>query len=58
MLDGSRILAVTVAESAVTLCEAERAFIFRFDGELLQLAAAYNATPGLLHIRDKSAHAQ
>jgi GAF domain-containing protein len=35
----------TVAESAVRLCEAERAFIFRFDGELLRMVAGYNAPP-------------
>ena len=35
----------TVVENAVRLCEAERAFLFRFDGELLQMAAAYNASP-------------
>jgi signal transduction histidine kinase len=35
----------TVAESAVKLCGAERAFIFRFDGELLRMVAAYNASP-------------
>jgi signal transduction histidine kinase/DNA-binding response OmpR family regulator len=35
----------TVAESAVRLCEAERAFIFRFDGERLRMAVAYNTTP-------------
>ena len=32
----------TVAESAVKLCGALRAFIYRFDGELLRLAVAYN----------------
>ena len=32
----------TMAENAVRLCEAERAFIFQFDGELLRAAAAYN----------------
>src|SRR5262245_14362382 len=33
----------TVAESAVQLCEADRAFIFRFDGELLRMVAAHNS---------------
>jgi GAF domain-containing protein len=32
----------TVAESSVKLCGAHRAFIYRFDGELLRLAVAYN----------------
>src|SRR5262249_13692385 len=35
----------TVAESAVKLCGADRAFIWRFDGELLRMIGAYNA-PG------------
>jgi GAF domain-containing protein len=35
----------TVAESSVRLCGADRAFIFRFDGELLQMTASYNAAP-------------
>jgi GAF domain-containing protein len=34
----------TVAESSVRLCGADRAFIYRFDGELLQLAVAFNAS--------------
>ena len=34
----------TVAESSVRLCGADRAFIFRFDGELLRLVAAVNAS--------------
>jgi signal transduction histidine kinase len=34
----------TVAESSVRLCGADRAFIFRFDGELLRMAVAYNAS--------------
>jgi GAF domain-containing protein/CheY-like chemotaxis protein len=34
----------TLAENAVRLCEAERGFIFRFDGRLLQFASAYNAS--------------
>jgi GAF domain-containing protein len=36
----------TVAESSVRLCGADRAFIWRFDGELLRMAVAYNAPPG------------
>jgi GAF domain-containing protein/CheY-like chemotaxis protein len=37
----------TMAENAVRLCEAERALIFRFDGELLRAAAFYNVGPEL-----------
>jgi signal transduction histidine kinase/putative methionine-R-sulfoxide reductase with GAF domain len=33
----------TVAESSTKLCGADRAIIFRFDGELLRMAVAYNA---------------
>ena len=33
----------TVAESSVRLCGADRAFIWRFDGELLRVAASFNA---------------
>jgi GAF domain-containing protein len=33
----------TVAESSVRLCGADRAFIYRFDGELLRMMVAYNA---------------
>jgi two-component system, NtrC family, sensor kinase len=32
----------TVAESSVRLCGADRAFIFRFDGELLRMTVAFN----------------
>jgi signal transduction histidine kinase len=32
----------TVAESSVRLCGADRAFIYRFDGELLRLAVSHN----------------
>ena len=35
----------TVTESAVRLCGGERAFIFRFDGELLRAAATHNVSP-------------
>jgi signal transduction histidine kinase len=37
----------TVVENAVRLCEAERAFLFRFDGELLRMVASYNASDEL-----------
>ena len=33
----------TVAESSIRLCGADRAFIFRYDGELLRMIAAYNS---------------
>ena len=35
----------TVAESSARLCGADRAFIFRFDGELLRVVATFNAAP-------------
>jgi PAS domain S-box-containing protein len=34
-----------IAENAVRLCEAERAFIFRFDGHFLRAVAHYNVGP-------------
>ena len=34
----------TLAENAVRLCEAERSFIFRFDGEYLRVVATYNTS--------------
>jgi signal transduction histidine kinase len=37
----------TVAESSVRLCGADRAFINRFDGELLRMVVAFNAPQGL-----------
>ena len=33
----------TMAENAVRLCEAERGYIFRFDGKMLHAVASYNA---------------
>ena len=35
----------TVAESSVKLCEAERALIWRYDGKLLRMVAAFNSPP-------------
>src|SRR5262249_17115169 len=37
----------TLAENALRLCEAERAFIWRFDGEVLRAAVTYNVGPEL-----------
>jgi GAF domain-containing protein len=37
----------TVAESSVKLCGADRAFIFRFDGELLRMALGFNVSQEL-----------
>jgi GAF domain-containing protein len=37
----------TVAENGVRLCEAERAFVYRFDGKFLRMAASHNASPEL-----------
>jgi signal transduction histidine kinase len=44
----------TVAESSVRLCGADRAFIFRFDGELLRMAVAYNAPQQLKDFRSQN----
>jgi GAF domain-containing protein len=38
----------TLTENAVKLCDAERGSIYRFDGERLNHALSYNATPELL----------
>ena len=35
----------TVAQSSVRLCGADRAYIFRFGGEILRLAVAFNSSP-------------
>jgi hypothetical protein len=34
----------TLAENAVRLCQAERSFVFRFDGRLLRVVATYNTS--------------
>src|SRR5207244_9491450 len=41
-------------ESAATLCEAERGFLFRFDGELLRLAASHNPSPELKQFAEQN----
>jgi GAF domain-containing protein len=37
----------TLVENARRLCEAERAFVHRFDGQLLRVVATHNVTPAL-----------
>ena len=37
----------TLADNAVRLCEAERAFVHRFDGQVLKIVAAHNVSPEL-----------
>jgi GAF domain-containing protein len=44
----------TLVENAVRLCEAERAFLFRFDGKLLRSAASFNVSPELREFVDKN----
>jgi two-component system, NtrC family, sensor kinase len=39
--------------SAAKLCEAENAFIFRYDGDILRMAAGYNVTPELREFADR-----
>jgi signal transduction histidine kinase len=43
-----------IAENAVRLCEAERAFIFRFNGEFLRAVAHYNVGPELREFVDRN----
>src|SRR5262249_35860063 len=43
-----------LVENAVRLCEAERAFLFRFDGKLLHSAASYNVSPELRDFVDRN----
>jgi len=44
----------TVAESSVRLCGADRAFIYRFDGELLRMAVAFNTPQKLKDFRSQN----
>ena len=37
----------TLAENAIRLCEAERALIFRFDGQVVRVVATHNVSPDL-----------
>jgi signal transduction histidine kinase len=44
----------TLVENAVKLCSAERAFIFRFDGEFLRAVVAHNASPELISFIERN----
>jgi GAF domain-containing protein len=44
----------SIAENAVRLCETERAFIYRFDGEFLRAVAYYNVGPELRQFVDRN----
>ena len=44
----------TVAESSIRLCAADRAFIYRFDGEFLRMAVAFNTPQKLKDFRSKN----
>jgi two-component system, NtrC family, sensor kinase len=44
----------TVAESSIKLCGADRAFIHRFDGELLRMAVAFNSTQEFTEFMEKN----
>ena len=51
VISGSRLelqpIFETVLENAVRLCDAERSFIFLFDGKVLRAAASHNTSPEL-----------
>ena len=44
----------TLVENAVRLCDAERAFLFRFDGEFLRSMASCNVSPELRDFVDRN----
>ena len=44
----------TLAENAVRLCEAERALVFRFDGQALRLVATHNVSDELREFSERN----
>src|SRR5262245_23380485 len=44
----------TLAENGVRLCEAERGFIYRFDGQVLRVVAAHNVSPELREFTERN----
>jgi signal transduction histidine kinase len=43
-----------LVNSAARLCEAENAFIYRYDGNVLRMAAGYNVSPELREFEDRN----
>jgi GAF domain-containing protein/CheY-like chemotaxis protein/anti-sigma regulatory factor (Ser/Thr protein kinase) len=44
----------TLAENAIRLCEAERALIYRFDGQVLRVVATHNASAELIAFLERN----
>jgi len=44
----------TLAENAITLCAAERALIYRFDGQVLRVVATHNASAELITFLERN----
>jgi signal transduction histidine kinase len=44
----------TLVENAITLCAAERALIYRFDGRVLRVVATYNASAELITFLERN----
>jgi GAF domain-containing protein len=44
----------TLTESAARLCDADKAIIFRFDGELLKIASSHNVSPQLRNFVERN----
>jgi len=44
----------TLADNAIRLCEAERATIFRFDGQVLRVAVGLNTTPEAIEFLERN----
>src|SRR5437764_15422079 len=45
----------TLAKNAVRLCEAERSFVYRFDGQVLRVVVAHNSDPEVKALIERNA---